>query len=425
MNSFRPIDEGKGLQDAGAGQRVGSLFDGRPRTHEKTGEISVNLEASGRPASRIQSVDIVRGAVMVLMAIDHVRVYSGLSAGGPTPGIFFTRWITHFCAPAFALLAGTAAFLYGRKLADPRALARYLVTRGLLLVLLELTVIRLAWTFNFDYRHFVLAGVIWMLGWCMVLLAGLVRLSAKAIGMIGLAIIIFQQIFRFPPLILPQQARSSIGWIWEFVYPAGMKSWSGIGILYVLVPWIGVMAAGYGLGAILIREPGERRRLCLRIGLSATAIFLLAGGLIVFLTPAPANAPPALFRLLNQQKYPASQLFLLMTLGPTIALLPLAERARGWFAGVLTTFGRVPMFYYLLHIPAIHLAALFVTFAREGRVHPEWYASAPFTFVPPPHRWGLPLLYLVWLVVVAILYFPCRWFAGVKARSREGWVRYF
>src|ERR1700722_11589078 len=122
------------------------------------------------PKSRIQSIDIVRGAVMVLMAIDHVRVYSGLPAGGPTAGIFFTRWVTHFCAPAFAFLAGTGAFIYGRKLADPRALAHYLVARGLLLVLLELTVIRLAWTFNFDYRHFVLAGVIWMLGWCMVLL---------------------------------------------------------------------------------------------------------------------------------------------------------------------------------------------------------------------------------------------------------------
>src|SRR5580693_10307235 len=116
-----------------------------------------------KPSSRIQSIDIVRGAVMVLMAIDHVRVYSGIPAGGATPGIFFTRWVTHFCAPAFAFLAGTGAFLYGRKLADAGALARFLVTRGLLLVLLELTVIRLAWTFNFDYAHFVLAGVIWML----------------------------------------------------------------------------------------------------------------------------------------------------------------------------------------------------------------------------------------------------------------------
>jgi uncharacterized membrane protein len=379
---------------------------------------------NGKPAPRIPSIDIVRGAVMVLMAIDHVRVYSGLPAGGPAPGIFFTRWVTHFCAPAFTFLAGTAAFLYGRKLADTAALARYLVTRGLLLVALELTVIRLAWTFNFEYRRFTLAGVIWMLGWCMVLLAGLVRLPAKVVGIIGLAIIAFQQVFRLVPEALPRTARDSVGWIWEFVYPAGAGDVPGISILYVLVPWIGVMAAGYGFGGIVLRERRERDRLCLTIGWSAIAIFLLAGGFTVFLTPAPAHAPPALFRLLNQQKYPASQLFLLMTLGPTIALLPLAERARGWIAQVLTTFGRVPMFYYLLHIPMIHLAALFVTFLREGRIHPEWYATAPYTFLPPPNRWGLPLLYLVWAIVVAILYFLCRWFAGVKARGGHRWLRY-
>jgi hypothetical protein len=150
----------------------------------------------------------------------------------------------------------------------------------------------------------------------------------------------------------------------------------------------------------------------------------VAASLNVFLNPAPANAPPALIRLLNQQKYPASQLFLLMTLGPTIALLPLAERARGWFAGTLATFGRVPMFYYLLHIPLIHIAALIVTLLREGQFQPEWYASAPYTFLPPAHRWGLPLLYLVWAIVVAVLYFACRWFAGLKARRREAWLRY-
>jgi uncharacterized membrane protein len=384
----------------------------------------VTPPAAGKPTSRIQSIDIVRGAVMVLMAIDHVRVYSGLPAGGPAPGIFFTRWVTHFCAPAFAFLAGTGAYLYRRKLADAGALARYLITRGLLLVVLELTVIRLSWTFNFDYGHFVLAGVIWMLGWCMVLLAGLVWLPAKAIGTIGLGIIFFQQIFAFPPRLLPQHVRNSVGWIWEFIYPAGTESWSGVNILYVLVPWIGVMAAGYGFGAILTREPDERRGLCLRIGLSATALFLLAGSLTIILGPLPAHPPPVLFRLLNQQKYPASQLFLLMTLGPTIALLPLAERARGRLASMLATFGRVPMFYYLLHIPVIHIAALFVTLLREGRIHPEWYSTAPYTFLPPEYRWGLSLLYLVWAIVVAVLYFPCRWFASLKARRRERWLRY-
>jgi uncharacterized membrane protein len=375
--------------------------------------------------SRIVALDIVRGAVMVLMAIDHVRVYSGQPAGGPTAGIFFTRWVTHFCAPAFVFLAGTSAFLHGRKLGDMGALARYLATRGLVLVALELTVIRFSWTFNFNYGDFVLAGVIWMLGWCMVLLSGLVRLPAKTVGIIGLAIVLFQQLFGMAPRLLPAAASGPVGLVWEFIYPTGLDGAPGIAVLYVLVPWIGVMAAGYGFGAIVVREPEARRRLFLRIGLSATAAFILVGGLAVMLTSAPPNAPPALFRLLNQQKYPASQPFLLMTLGPAIALLPLADRLRGPVGRVLVTFGRVPMFYYLLHIPLIHVSALVVSMLVNGSVHPEWYARAPFTSVPPQFRWSLPQLYLVFAIDVAILYFPCRWYADLKARRRDiGWLSY-
>lgn len=360
---------------------------------------------------------------MVLMAIDHVRVYSGQPAGGPTAGIFFTRWVTHFCAPAFVFLAGTGAFLHGQKLGDSGRLARYLVTRGALLVLLELTVIRASWTFNVEYSTFTLAGVIWMLGWCMILLAALVRLSPKTIGTIGLVIIFFQQIFAFLPRAFPESMRSAVGVIWEFVYPAGLDGWPGFTILYTIVPWIGVTAAGYGFGAIVVRDPADRRRLCLRIGLSATALYVVAASLIVLLVPADEDAAPALFRALNPPKYPASQVFLLMTLGPTIALLPLAERAQGWLADVFKTFGRVPMFYYLLHIPAIHVAALVVTLVREGAMHPERYATAPYV-MPGDYKWGLPLLYLVFVVIVAMLYWPCRWFAGVKARRRESWLRF-
>ncbi len=380
---------------------------------------------------RLPALDIVRGAVMVLMAIDHVRVYSGVPAGGPTAGIFFTRWVTHFCAPAFAFLAGTSAFLYGLKLGLPssregtRALARYLVTRGLLLVLLELTVIRAAWTFGVDYSQFILAGVIWMLGWCMVLLAGLMWLPTRAIGTIGLLVILFQDVFG----VLGRATPESFHMIWEFVYPVGAEvtlgqSGPSIAVLYSIVPWIGVMAAGYAFGAIMVRPPAERRRLCLRIGLSATALFLLIGGLEVFLRTAPDDAPPALFRLLNQRKYPASPLFLLMTLGPAIALLAVAERARGWFVDVLATFGRVPMFYYLLHIPVIHATALLVWLARDGSAHSDWFRTAPFVSVPAGQRWGLPLLYLVFLLVIAVLYIPCRWFVGIKARGQRGWLRY-
>ena len=161
-------------------------------------------------------MDLVRGVVMVLMAIDHVRVYSGVPAGGPTAGIFFTRWVTHFCAPAFAFFAGTSAFLYGQRIADRGRLARYLFTRGLLLVVLEPTLIRFTWTFNFHYGQFVLAGVIWMLGWSLIVLSACVRLPAKAIGIAGVAIMLVQQVFHFLPRVLPASVAQSVGWLYEF-----------------------------------------------------------------------------------------------------------------------------------------------------------------------------------------------------------------
>jgi uncharacterized membrane protein len=368
--------------------------------------------------SRLASVDIVRGAVMVLMAIDHVRVYSGVPAGGPSFGVFFTRWVTHFCAPAFVFLAGTGAYLHLRKTGDRGAMARYLVTRGLMLVVLELTVIRASWTFGVDYSQFILAGVIWMLGWCMVLLAGLIFLPTPLVGAIGLAVIIGQGVFgRLPPAAVSQ-----------FIYlgedvKLGTDGPS-VTVLYTIVPWIGVMAAGYAFGSILTREASIRRRLCLRIGLFATAAFLTLGVIQVIAGPAPESAAPALMRLLNQQKYPASQMFLLMTLGPTIALLPFAERAKGRIAEMLAVFGRVPMFYYLLHIPTIHAVSMLVWFLRDGTAHADWFATAPYVSVPPDQRWGLPLLYLVFIVCVVILYFPCRWYAQLKQRSDSGWLRY-
>lgn len=383
----------------------------------------IRLGAGERPA-RLDSVDILRGLVIVLMAIDHVRVYSGLPAGGPTAGIFLTRWVTHFCAPVFVFLAGTGAFLNGRKIGSA-ALARYLVTRGLALVVLELTLIRYAWNFNFAYADFTLAGVIWMLGWCMVLLAALVRLSSRTVGILGVAIVVGQAFFALPPRLLPESTRQSLGWVWEFIYPAGLQTPDAIAVLYVIVPWIGVMAAGYGFGPILLREAHERRTLCLRLGLGMTAAFLVigvAGALSA--GGGEGEQAPFIFQVLNQRKYPASVPFLLMTLGPSIVLLPFIETARSWLARAMRTFGRVPMFYYLLHIPLIHVSALAVGMIKDGAMHHEWYATAPFTSVPEDHRWSLGLLYLVFIVDVALLYVACRWFERVKARSSAPALRY-
>jgi uncharacterized membrane protein len=260
----------------------------------------------------------------------------------------------------------------------------------------------------------------------MMLLAGLVRLPTWAIATFGLAVIFAQNIVGALAPLTPE----SWGWIWQFVYFGGVfrigENGPFVAVLYSIVPWIGVMAAGYAFGTIVIREPVARDRLCLRIGLSATALFVVFGGLAVFLNPAPAGAPPVLLRVLNQNKYPASQLFLLMTLGPTIALLPLAGRAGpstglgpgGWIGDALAVFGRVPLFYYVLHIPVIHAAAVVVSFVREGHVNPWLFGNHPMMppRIPDGYTWGLPLLYLVFAGVMAILYTPCRWFAGVKAR---------
>ena len=403
-----------------------------PARLESTGvPNSAAVDASAlRASARISSLDIMRGVVVLLMAIDHVRVYAGVPAGGPTAGVFFTRWITHFVAPAFAFLAGTGAFFHARKLGDHRLLARYLVTRGLVLLLLELTVIRASWTFNFDYAHYILAGVIWMLGWCMILLAALVRFRSRTIATFGLVVIFFQNVVGAAARALPAAWQDSLGWLLQVLYFGGRipvgQTGATIAVLYSIVPWIGVMAVGYAFGEIMTRETSERRRLCLWIGLSATAVFAVTAGVALLGGPPPEEPTPLLFQFLSQRKYPASQLFLLMTLGPLIALIPLAERARGVVAKVLSVFGRVPMFYYLLHIPVIHVAALLVSLVREGRMNPWLFANHPM--MPPPvpefYRWGLPLLYLVWFLVVVTLYFPCQWFAGVKARRRNSWLRY-
>ena len=364
--------------------------------------------------SRIQSVDFIRGLVMVLMAIDHVRVYSGLPPGGPDAGIFFTRWVTHFCAPAFVFLSGTSAYLYGVKLNDKGKLAKYLLTRGILLVVLELTVIRFFWTFNFNFAEFTLAGVIWMLGWCMVIMALLIRLKPIAIGIVGLAIIFLQDIFSLVPNFLP----ATLDTYWEFIYTSGNEGPSFMTILYVIVPWIGVMMAGYGFGIILQMEPEKRKKLLIRIGLGATLLFIIIGSIIVFKNQKE-DSPAFIFSLLNQRKYPASQLYLLMTLGPCILLMPFVEKAQGFFSKVIIIFGRVPFFYYLLHIPFIHISALIVNMIREGNMHQEWYNNAPYVWFEPEHHWSLGLLYLVFVINVVILYFACKWYEAYKFKHPE------
>ena len=375
------------------------------------------------PRSRVASIDIVRGAVMVLMAIDHVRVFAGVPTYGPPP-IFFTRWVTHFCAPIFIFLAGTAAYLYGQKIGSRRALSKFLLVRGLWLVLLELTLLRFGWTFNFDYASFTFAGVIWAIGWCMVILSLLVWLPIAVVTAVGLVIIAGHN--AVAPALYSVESPS---WLLRVLYVGGEFDAGGfsVAVLYVLLPWLGVMCAGFGFGEIMRKPPAERRRFCLIAGAAAVAAFLVLRATGVYGDPQPWTSDRGALAFLNPAKYPASLLFLLMTLGPMLIALALLEKTRGRVASVLRIFGEVPFFYYVLHIPLIHVIAVLISVVRTPANTGWLVANHPLMppAVPPGYQWSLGLLYLVTVIVVIILYFICRWFAKVKAGSRNPWVRLF
>ncbi len=386
---------------------------------------------------RVAAIDVLRGIVVVLMAIDHVRVYSGVPAGGPDPGVFFTRWITHFVAPVFVFLAGTAAYLYGAKVGNKRQLARFLLTRGAFLLLLEMTVIRFSWTFNFDYGTYMLAGVIWVIGWSMTALAGLAFLPTKAVAAVGLVIIFGHNLI--PALLAPARESlqsSGLSWLFQLLYfGGGIQFGQGgptLAILYVLIPWVGVMAAGYAFGALYQLPPERRTRLLYQIGGAAVVLFIALRFTDVYGDPRPWRAEnpggawPTARAFLNTAKYPASLSFLLMTLGPAILLLPLLERVSNSVTKVFEVFGRVPMFYYLLHIPLIHALACVVSLARTGSVNPWLFGNHPLWPPDQPvgYRWSLGLLYLVTLIAVTILYFACRWYGRVKSTRPRAWMKY-
>jgi uncharacterized membrane protein len=403
------------------------------------------LRAAAPPArARVETVDIVRGAVMVLMALDHVRVYSGVPAGGPVPGVFLTRWVTHFCAPAFFFLAGTSAYLRGDGGANGPSLSRWLATRGALLVLLELTFLRLAWTFNFDYAHYSLAGVIWALGWCMVLLSAIVRLPVPAIAGFGLVLVAGHN--ALPLLVGPAQKTlldGPFGPLLRVLYFGGGFALEGgsepnFFVLYSLVPWVGVMALGYACGRVFTWPAEARRRWCVRVGAAAVLLFLVLRAAQTYgdwpWRPGPGEEPwaPAWIMFLATTKYPASFQFLLMTLGPMLLALAALERwapaagGSGRLVRWLTVFGRVPLFFYLLHIPLIHLVAVAIAAVRSPAALPWLFTNHPArpADVPSGYTWGLPLLYAVTLAVVCALYWPCRRYLEIKSSRRWGWTSY-
>ena len=398
-------------------------------------------------SDRILSVDLLRGVVMIIMALDHVRDFFTYLRFPPedmtqTYGwLFFTRWLTHYSAPTFFFLAGTGAYLSLGRGKPIGKLSQFLWTRGLWLVFMELTVVAYAWTFVPEIGF---GGVIWALGWSMVLMALLVRLPVKWVGAIGIAMIALHNLTdRIDPASWGKLAP-----LWTFLHTPGgipVPKIEFFFILYAIVPLVGVMAVGYVFGALLRESPERRQRIAFWIGALATLGFVLLRATGIYGNP-PAGLPfgiplatgpwvhgPTLtltiISFFNVAKYPPSLQFLLMTLGPALMVLAMLDRATSGgrlnaLGRFILVYGRVPMFYYVLHIFLVHLMA--VTVALITHQPYGWLLHGGFmTNSPQPgYGHGLPFIYLMWALAILLLYLPCKWFAGVKQRRKDWWLSY-
>ncbi|MFC1650761.1 DUF1624 domain-containing protein [Candidatus Latescibacterota bacterium] len=380
-------------------------------------------------SSRIESIDLLRGIIMIVMALDHVRDHftptgSNILANFPeiSTTLFMTRWITNFCAPVFVFLAGMGAFLSGSRGKTKAELARFLFIRGLCLIVLEFTVVHYAWYFH-SYPSFDLL-VIWVIGCSMIVLAGLVFLPLRAIFVFSLVMILGHNLLDG----IHAEDLGYFSWLWMILHePGTFKIFRGITVepFYTLIPWIGVMAAGYCTGALMLKEERDRQKWLIAIGAGLTVAFLIIRFINVYGDPIPwsvqDNILYTLLSFVNCDKYPPSLLFLLMTLGPAITLLALLEKASGLLSRLVIVFGRVPLFYYIIHLYLIHALAL-VTGCVQGydiRQFLTWFGEFPETF-----GFSLPVVYVVWIVVILMMYPLCRWYAILKSEKRYGWLRF-
>jgi uncharacterized membrane protein len=382
--------------------------------------------------SRVEAIDLVRGIVMILMALDHVRDFVGdlrissTDLRSASTALFLTRLVTHICAPTFFLLSGTSAWL-ARRGRPVSAQSRQLLVRGLWLILLETVVLRgLAWQFNFDFKLTMLV-VLWALGWAMMALSALVYLPIPAIAAFGVVMIAGHNLF--------DGVRSTHP-LWTVLHSPGFLLQTPdrmVFVAYPLIPWIGVMAAGYVLGPIWEWGRDRRRRFLMQLGGAMTIAFVVLRAIDVYGDPVRwANLGSAVrtaLSFVNTTKYPPSLLFLLMTLGPALLLLA----AFDWSSSVprvlrpALVIGKVPLFYYMVHAALIHLVAIAICYLQYGEVYWMFESPNPGAYpITPPPGWGLPLLaiYAVWIGVVLAMYPLCRWLAGVKERRRDWWLHY-
>ena len=418
----------------------------------------VNPEPAKPTRQRIDSIDLLRGIVMVIMMLDHTRdyVHSGallfdpLDLSKTTTALFLTRWITHFCAPVFVFLAGTGAYLQFARGKSKRDLSRFLITRGLWLIVLEVTVVRLAAFFNFDLRFIAFLQVIFVIGFSMIVLAALIHLPLKVIAGFSLLMIALHNLLdRYPvkPWQGPQSPVPSWGAkLWMLfhqpgIFPIGPRFPSPlVFVLYPLIPWIGVMAVGYAFGALYSKDAKVRKRWLLIIGSTTALLFVLIRAIDKYGEPQHwSRQKTVVFTILsfiNTTKYPPSLDYLLMTIGPAIVALAFFESGRNAAAKAVrsagatlrnffVTFGRVPLFFYVLQWITAHTIAVVIHAAFGKPVH--WLFQTPidwFTNPPQGNGFRLIVVYLAWITGVLLLYPLCRWFAGVKAHRKDWWLSY-
>ena len=383
--------------------------------------------------ARLNSIDTLRGLVMIVMALDHTRDF--FANGGFNPrdvtdaALFLTRWVTHFCAPTFIFLAGISAFLYGaqgrnNQTRSTRDVSRFLVTRGIWLVVIEFTVVRLGWSFDIHFNYLV-AQVIFAIGMSMVALSAIVHLPRGAIAAIGLAMIVGHNALDG----IKAEQLGTVAPLWNLLHQPGLFDIaSGVKffVLYPLIPWIGVMAVGYALGPVFTQERAARVRQLFMLGAAVTLGFAVLRAINIYGDPAPwviqDNLLATVLSFINCEKSPPSLLYLGMTLGPALMLVASFEWARGPVADWIATFGRVPFFYYVAHIFLLHALAILFAWLTIGDI--GWLFGRLAGHKPAAY--GLPLvgIYAVWLAVVVALYPLCRWFAGIKRRRTERWWSY-
>jgi uncharacterized membrane protein len=384
--------------------------------------------------NRIASIDFLRGLAMIIMALDHVRMYFGYGTwyaeptnlGATTPLLFFTRWITHFCAPVFVFLAGTSAFLHGTRKASIKETAWNLFTRGVWLILVELAIVNLAWTFDITYSFHILQ-VIWAIGVSMVTLSALVFLPNWSIFAVGMALVFGHNLLDS----IHVQGMSAWDFIWYALHQPksiSIDSTHMINFVYPVLPWIGLMALGYVFGAFYKKDfPVEqRKRWLLTIGICATLLFIALRGFNLYGEPHPWQTQDSpvfsLMSFLNTTKYPPSLHFLLMAMGPALIFLSFVETAAHRRARPVIVFGRVPFFFYIVHLYIIHALAMLMLLYK-GRDWSEYILSARRIASGSLSNFGLRLetVYLVWILVIVLLYPLCRRYQHFKDGNPSKW----